>query len=392
MPPEAVADSQVLDADATDASPDGGLGAPEREGAGGATCRRPSVAVVAASLDILGGQGVQAQALIDHLRGEGYAIRLVPINPRFPRSLRWIRRVPYLRTLVNELCYLAELRALSRVDVVHVYSASYFSFLLGPVPAMLLARLLGKRVILNYHSGEAEDHLKRWGLMVHPWLRLAHEIVVPSVYLRGVFARYGHDAQVIHNVVNASAFHYRERVEPALRLLSARNLEPHYRVDIVIRAFAIVKLRHPEATLVVAGSGSDERRLKALVASLAIAGVRFAGRFDPADAPALYESADIFVNASVVDNQPVSILEAFASGIPVISTGCGDIPAMLRGGAAGILVGPDDPRALADAIEALVLRRGLAVRLARRARQSLDRFRWEEIRGQWQAVYRGSRS
>src|SRR5919109_1593247 len=138
------------------------------------------IGVVAASLDIVGGQGIQADALVTHLRAEGVDVSVVPVNPRFPRPLAWIRRVPVLRTIVNELFYLPSLVSLRSADVVHVFSASYWSFLLGPVPAMLMARLFRKRVVLNYHSGEADDHLSRWGVLVHPGLRLAHAIVVPS--------------------------------------------------------------------------------------------------------------------------------------------------------------------------------------------------------------------
>ena len=49
-----------------------------------------------------------------------------------------------------------------RYDVLHVFSASYLSFVLAPLPAMLAGRLYRRKVVLNYHSGEAEDHLRRW--------------------------------------------------------------------------------------------------------------------------------------------------------------------------------------------------------------------------------------
>src|SRR5689334_12676118 len=150
------------------------------------------VVIVAASLEIVGGQGVQAALLLDALRRDGVDARLVPINPRFPRWLADLRRRPYVRTIVNELLYLPSLLSLWRADVVHVFSASYWSFLLAPVPAMLAGRVLRKRVILHYHSGEAADHLQHWGALVHPWLGLAHEIVVPSPYLREVFGAHGY--------------------------------------------------------------------------------------------------------------------------------------------------------------------------------------------------------
>src|SRR5262249_29093601 len=166
--------------------------------------RCPRVAIVAPTLEILGGQGVQAGALLEHLRADGYEASLVPINPTFPAGLGWLRRLPYARTVANEMLYVPRLRRLRLADVVHAFIASYWSFLLAPMPAMLAARRYGKRVVLNYHSGEAPDHLARWGALVHPWLRLAHEIVVPSAYLSRVFLHHGYPARVVRNVVDVA--------------------------------------------------------------------------------------------------------------------------------------------------------------------------------------------
>ena len=130
------------------------------------SARLPRVGFVAASLDILGGQGVQAQTLLQALRRDGYDVDFTPVNPRFPPGLRWVRGVPYLRTALNEALYVPSLARLASVDVVHVFSASFWAFLLGPAPAMAAAKALGKRLVLHYHSGEAEEHLSRWGSRV----------------------------------------------------------------------------------------------------------------------------------------------------------------------------------------------------------------------------------
>jgi glycosyltransferase involved in cell wall biosynthesis len=346
------------------------------------------VMLVAPTLETLGGQGVQARALAVGLRNDGYEVTFLPINPKFPAGLQWVRRYPYVRALLNQALYLSSLVRLRRADVAHVFSASYWSFLLAPVPAIVAGRLMGKRVVLNYRSGEAEDHLSRWGLLVHPWLRLVDEIVVPSEYLRGVFARHGYQTRVIRNVVDTSCFRYRERVPLGLRLLSTRNLEPHYRVDITLEAFALLKAQYPEATLTIAGYGREEGRLRRLAASLGTSGIRFVGRVAQEDAPGLYDEADIFVNSSVVDNQPVSVLEAFAAGLPVVSTGTGDIRNMVRDGETGLLVPARDPAAMVKAVTTLLENPDRAVLMARRARQEIEQqHTWPRIREAWAAVY-----
>lgn len=351
---------------------------------------QPQIALVAASLEILGGQGVEASLLADALRAEGVPVRIVPVNPRLPRALAWVRRIKYLRTLVNEALYLPSLARLRAANVVHVFSASYWSFLLGPAPALVAARALGKRVILNYHSGEAEDHLRRWGALVHPWLRLAHEIVVPSEYLRGVFERHGLSARVVPNLIDLSRFPYRERDPLGPQLLSTRNLEPHYRVDDTIRALALLRRRHPQARLTIAGYGGQEALLRRLAGEVAPDAVRFVGRLEPEAMARIYEDADIFVNASVVDNQPLSILEAFAAGCPVVTTGPGDIPNMVQDGRSGLIVPERDPGAMAAAVASLLEEPARAREMARRGRQRVQAHTWARVRPGWTAVYSGA--
>ncbi|HVO30016.1 MAG TPA: glycosyltransferase family 4 protein [bacterium] len=341
--------------------------------------------MVAPSREILGGQYVQAAALLEGLRADGWEATLLPINPRFPRGLRGLRKVRYLRTVLNEALYLASLPAVAKADVVHVFAAAYWAFLLAAAPALLAGRLAGKRVILHYHSGEADDHLSRWGRALDPWLSLAHVIVVPSEYLREVFENYGWPTRVIPNVVDAGRFQWRERSTLAPRFLSNRNLEPHYRVGDTIDAFAEIAARVPGATLVVAGDGSQRAELRARARGLE--GVSFLGRVEPEAMPALYAAADVFLNASVIDNQPLSILEAFACGLPVVSTPTGEIARMVRDGETGLLVPPRDPRAIADAAIRLLADPALAISISRRAREQLSRYSWTGVRGQWNEVY-----
>ena len=347
------------------------------------------IAMVAPSLEFLGGQGMQANILAENLSKEDCTVEFIPINPIFPARLRWLRRLPYVRTILNEVLYLAKLTALGGVDVVHVFSASYWSFLLAPVPAMVLARLFRKRVILNYHSGEAEDHLKRWGIWVHPWLGLAHEIVVPSEYLRQIFEHHGYRVRVVPNIVDTSRFYYRERFVLRPRLVSTRNLELHYRIDNTLKAFALVRAEYPEATLSIAGYGTEEPRLRSLGESLGSRGICFLNSVEFNKMPDLLDEADIFVNASVIDNQPVSILEALAAGLPIVSTATGDIGSMLCDGKAGVIVPPDDPVALGKEIIGLLKNPDRALILTRHGRKEVEKYQWSAVRTQWESVYNG---
>jgi len=350
------------------------------------------VALIASGPGTEGGQEVQASALQARLLEEGHQVSRIPIDPAFPSSLSWVRRWPYARTLVNQALYLPSLGRLREVDVAHIFSASFWSFLLAPAPAIAVARHYRKRIVLHYHSGEAEAHLARWGLLVHPFLRRVDDIVVPSQYLREVFARHGHRARVIRNIVDTGRFRYRDRPSLRPRFLSARSLEPHYRVDVTIRAFSRLKARYPEATLTVAGSGSEEKHLRGLAAALGGGGVRFAGPVEPRRMPELYEEADILLNSSVVDNQPVSVLEAFAAGLPVVSTGSGDLANLIHHRTTGLIVPREDPEAMANAASYLLGNPNRAALIAQGARREAEKYSWESVRESWFAVYAGQPS
>ena len=349
---------------------------------------RPRIAMVAPSLGVLGGQAVQAKVLADHLRADGYEVELVPINPPFPRGAGWLKRLRFIRTVANEGLYLPTLRKLRSADVVHVLSASYWSFLLAPLPAIVAARKWGKPILLNYHSGEADDHLAHWGSLVHPWLKMVDKIVVPSVFLRDVFARHGYRAEVIHNIIDTGQFRYRERLPLLPEFLSVRNFEPHYGVEYTLVAFAMIQTVFPAASLTVAGQGPQEAELKHLAQALTLRNVRFIGAVDPAQMPSLYDRHSVFLNASFVDNQPLSVLEAMASGMPVVSTPIGDIPNMVKDGESATLVSAGDPYAMAKAATLLLEQPQRAALMAQRAKESLVRYDWTKVGPAWADTYR----
>ncbi len=346
------------------------------------------VAIVAPSLAIIGGHSVQARQLL-----EGWAddervdAWLVPINPTPPGPLASLLKTKYLRTVLTQLLYWPLLvRELRRADVVHVFSASYASFLLSPLPAILVAKALGRPLVLNYHSGEAEDHLRR-SAIARRVLASVDRIVVPSPYLVDVFAAFGLAATAVANVVDRGRFAFRARTPLRPRILSTRNFEPLYNVACTLRAFTLVQKRWPNASLTLVGSGSCEAELRALAAELKLAHVEFVGRVPPERIADYYAQHDIYVQSPNIDNMPISVLEAYASGLPVVSTGAGGVPAILTHGEHGLLAPLDDPLALASRILLLLEQPGVALDLARNAHAMCESFAWERVRDQWLAHY-----
>jgi glycosyltransferase involved in cell wall biosynthesis len=351
------------------------------------------VLLVGPSLDILGGQAVQARRLYEGLQGSDHVdVGFLAVNPRLPGPLGRLQQIKFVRTIVTSIAYVGSLlRAARRYDVVHAFSASYFSYLLAPLPAMVIARMFGRATVLNYRSGEARDHLTRWRATAVPTMRrFATRIVVPSGYLVDVFRDFGLPAQSISNFVPIESLPYRRRTALAPVFFSNRNLEALYNVGCTIRAFAAVQAEYPDASLTLAGDGAMRQELEALVASLSLRNVRFIGRVAPSEMGRLYDAADIYLNSPDIDNMPGSIIEAFACGIPVVTTDAGGIPYVVTHERTGLMVPRDDARGMADAAIRLLRDDALALRIGDEARAECQRrYVWPAVRREWEQLYTG---
>lgn len=346
------------------------------------------VLLVAPSLEIMGGQAVQADLLLRNLQSEGVEVGFQPHNPVPWWPLNYLTKIKYVRTLVVSLFYLLGLlKRIPKYDVVHIFSASYRSFILAPAPAIVISRFFGKKCILNYRSGEADDHLARSGKRIFRIIRSADKLVVPSRYLVEVFGKYGFKAEFIYNIADLAAFRFRERTNILPNIIVPRNLEPLYDIETAIRAFILFRGKHPEATLTIVGAGSDERRLKRLVQSERIEGVMFTGRVERSDIARLYDEADIFLNTSIIDNMPVAIVEAFHAGLPVVTTNPGGIPYIVRDRESGLLVQIKDVAGLARALEAVYSDHELRNRIVEGGRRNAVEFSWEQVKHKWADRY-----
>jgi glycosyltransferase involved in cell wall biosynthesis len=347
------------------------------------------VAIIAPTLRYVGGQAVQADLLMRLWKNDpDVEVIFLAVDPPLPRVLAWAESIRGIRTILREPIYVWNLwRNLKKVRVAHIFAASYWSFLLAPVPAWFFAKLQGKRNLINYRSGEARDHLGRFssGKFV---LSRADEIVVPSGYLKDVFGEFGLNAIVVPNLVDLSQFRYSKRNPLRPHLVCTRGFSEYYSVDVVVKAFAELKRQYPEAQLNLIGGGPLETTIRKQVANLNLNGVNFIGVVSRQEIGKHYDQADIFINASWLDNMPVSVIEAFRSGTPVVSTSPESMPYLVQHERNGLLSAVGDDKALAANVIRLLRDPDLAAQLARNAYQDSQKYTWEMVREQWLKVYR----
>lgn len=339
-----------------------------------------------------GGMAMQTLQLDKLLRARGHNVRLVAVNSAYKPA--WVGNIPVLRAVFRLFAYTFSLwKALKGQDVVHLMANSGWSFHLYARPVVLLAGWRKVPVFLNYRGGGARTFFDGAWPKIRRAFANCEKVLVPSTFLQQVFRDFGCEAMVVPNIVDLSVFRYAPPKfdDQRLHLVVTRNLEAIYDNETAIRAFSSLVDKYPYARLTVAGDGPKRAELESLVKELGLQDkVSFVGRLVREDIAALYTSADVMLNPSKVDNMPNSILEALASGALVVSTDVGGIPHMVSNEEEALLVPPQSPQIMADAVCRLINDPLLAKRLAEAGLARVQAYQPEIVIPKLEALYRGN--
>jgi glycosyltransferase involved in cell wall biosynthesis len=351
------------------------------------TMRRIRVLLIAPSMRIVGGQSVQANRL-RHYIGTRPEVNLsfLCFDAPLPAA---IGRIPLVRTIVRYLIYWGVLVARAwKYDVLHVFTASYWSYTLWSIPALLTAKIYRKKIILNYRDGRAEDHLRHWrsAALTIRWMDV---IVAPSGYLCDVFAQFGMRCRSICNVIDRENFIYRRRSVLRPEFLHNRGMEALYNIPTTLGAFAIVQQKYPNATLTILGDGPMRVELEQLATNLKLRNTRFVGSIPNSKMPQWLDKADIYLTTPDIDCMPGSLLECYASGLPVVATKAGGIPYIAVDGETALLAECGDHKGVAEAALQLLCDPALVEKITSTAYEHCrTRYAGEEIALQWVGLYK----
>ncbi|ARO86524.1 glycosyltransferase family 1 protein [Nitrosospira lacus] len=339
-----------------------------------------------------GGMANQTLQLAKLLRAEGATVELVQVNR--PYRPHWIGGLKGIRAVFRLIPYLAHLwQSAAHVRLFHVMANSGWSWHLFAAPAIWIARIRGIPVVVNYRGGEADAFFDKSFAWIKPSLRQTDAIIVPSGFLEAVFGKRGFSTSIVPNIIDLSRFSAETGVASPWKtnnphIIVTRNLEPIYDNGTVLRAFSIIKQTFPGAMLTIAGIGPERQALEKLAAGLGMTeAVSFTGRVDNEGMADLYRRADIMVNPSLADNMPISVLEALASGVPVVSTDVGGVPYLVEHGKTALLVPVNDPAAMAGAILTLLNEPAKARQISEAGIASVQQYTWPKVRDRLLAVY-----
>jgi L-malate glycosyltransferase len=228
---------------------------------------------------------------------------------------------------------------------------------------------IGSRRELNPDKTPAQIVLQRQAY------RCAHAIVANSPAAARQLQAEGVPAdriRVVPNGISVDRFTPRPGARPISTVLTVANLRKEKAHEVLFAAAARLAPRHPQLKFLIAGDGPREGELRALARRLDIEHqVRFLGHCE--DVPALLAQADAFVLPSRSEAFPNGAIEAMAAGLPVVASRVGGLLDLIDDGRTGLLVEPDNPAALASAIESLVISPERAAALGATARDEVAR-------------------
>jgi glycosyltransferase involved in cell wall biosynthesis len=268
------------------------------------------------------------------------------------------------------------------IDAVVVHSFNHWN-IISSFLAVACGGARGMPVILLYHGGTAPQFLARWGWAVAPMFRRAFEVQVASGFIGEVLDRHGVPHATVPHVLDASWLRPRHRSALAPRILWLRGFHPLYDPDTALSAFARVRRILPDATLTMIGRGPLKAAAMARAAREGIEGVTFLQDLTREALADQLDRHDLFLHTNLQDNQPLSLLEAFAAGLPAVVADVGGLRYVFDDGDAGFLVPPGDDATFAARLVQLVQDPALGSRMSARALEVARAHSWEVLRTPW---------
>jgi glycosyltransferase involved in cell wall biosynthesis len=278
-------------------------------------------------------------------------------------------------------CFFKYLRKLDYV-IIDTYSTHNFYFALV---ISQLCRFFKQAYIPNLNGGNLPLRLRKHSFLSSLIFKHAYLNVSPSPFLQQAFERHGyHNVIYIPNTIEIKHYAYDHRTYETIKLLWVRSFSKIYNPSLAVHVLKSLQMNGYPAELCMVGPDSDGslKMVKQLAEQLRVE-VTFTGKLEKAVWRTLAKVYNVFINTTNFDNTPVSVIEAMALGLPVVSTNVGGMPYLIEHEKEGLLVNPDDVEAMTRAIIKLHHNPDLVVMLTTNARQKVEQFDWEVVKDLW---------
>lgn len=284
--------------------------------------------------------------------------------------------------LLDMLCHIIKYR--KKVDYVLIDTYSTINFYYASLSGKL-CRFFKLKYIPILHGGNLPGRLKKSPKLSKSLFNKAHINIAPSLFIKTKFEAFGYkNITCIPNSIELKSYTFKNREFDKIKLLWVRSFSNIYNPILAIKIVEALKNENIDVELCMVGPEKDGSLVgaKALVKTLGLK-VNFTGKLSKTDWVKLSENYNVFINTTNFDNMPVSVIEAMALGLPVISTNVGGIPFLIHDNIDGVLVKPNDVNEFVIAIKKIANSPQKTLMLTNKARKKVELFDWEIVKQKW---------
>jgi colanic acid/amylovoran biosynthesis glycosyltransferase len=316
---------------------------------------------------------------------KAHALLLFSAPSRYGQALKltWRSRSPGLKALLYQLFYFIEAGILAqelrsrRIDHLHNHFADS-----SCTVSLLAATLAGIRFSFTLHGPYIFFEPYRWKLDLK--IQQALFVICISHYCRSQAMLFSdpqewHKLHIVHCGINLNRYQPVIHQSGQKRLLYVGRLSAAKGVPVLLKAIAAITTQHPDVVLTIVGDGPDRQTLEAQAAQLGLTQhIKFVGYQSQKAVCQYLQHCDVFVLPSFAEGLPVVLMEAMATGIPVIATAITAISELVEDSFNGYLVPPGAVEPLAQRLNQLLsdtqLRQTFGQAGRRKVEQSFDLY------------------
>jgi glycosyltransferase involved in cell wall biosynthesis len=307
------------------------------------------------------GMSLQGKYILNILRKLGHNLTVFKINHRYFIKLMLAILFPVILPVIGFMA-----------DKIFIISSVYGSFYFFTIPALIYSRISGKPLILLFKGGKVIITLKKVHFVKHIF-KIADKIVVPGDFLKSVFSSYKIKTIIMPDIIDTSYLKVNDDFGKGEYFLMTRALEKIYGIDTAIKAYYEARPRLKGKRLIITGSGKERKKIENMVRELNLEDcVLLKGECCAEKIGNLLSKAFALLNTSYYDNYPNSILEAFYSMVPVLSTDAGGIPYIIKDRVNGILTRQKDAKKIASAMINMIENEDKLYEITKKAREDIN--------------------
>jgi glycosyltransferase involved in cell wall biosynthesis len=301
-------------------------------------------------------------------------------------------RLFYASSKINKVMRLLDMvycffKYYKRVDYVIIDTYSTHNFYYALLISQL-CRIFKVKYITSLNGGNLPARLERHPYMSGLLFHHSYRNVTPSLYLKDAFEQFGYSHLVyIPNTIVLTNYTYNPKSYECIRLLWVRSFSKIYNPTLAIKVLKLLIDQGYDAELCMVGPDSDGtlQDVSEFAQELKVP-VTFTGKLPKAEWIALAQNYNIFINTTNFDNMPLSVIEAMALGLPIVSTNVGGIPYLIADGIDGLLVSKNDAHAMVAAIIQTITDLEATRHRVSKARAKVEHFDWQTVKTQWESI------